>query len=104
VTALLDFPNLMNSYIGTNNRACYPCASDTGSSFNIQFAAAKRPSNGKTSADIAIRCSYYYYFAFFSQLSSTSSPAPHKLSAVTHPTQRAVEACSASSVAGWIFF
>jgi prepilin-type N-terminal cleavage/methylation domain-containing protein/prepilin-type processing-associated H-X9-DG protein len=103
VTALLDFPNLMNGYIGTNNRACYLCPSGTGGGFNIQFAAARGPSNGKTSADIAIPCSYYYY-AFFSQLSSASSPASHKFTEVTHPTQRAVEACFASSVAGRIFF
>ena len=104
VTALLDFPNLMNPYVGTNNRACYLCPSDTGSGFNIQFAAVKGPKNGRTSADIAIACSYYYYYAFFSQLSATSSPAPHKLSEVTHPTARALEACFASSVPGRIFF
>ena len=104
VTALLDFPNLMNDYIATNNRACYLCPSDTGRGFNIQFAAVRGPSKGKTSADIATPCSYYYYYAFFARLSAASRPAPHKLSEVTHPTQRAVEACFASSVAGRIFF
>jgi prepilin-type N-terminal cleavage/methylation domain-containing protein/prepilin-type processing-associated H-X9-DG protein len=104
VTALLDFPNLMAPYIGTNNRACYLCPSDTGSGFNIQFAAGRGPSNGKTSADIAIACSYYYYYAFFAQLSSTSSPAPHKMSEVTYPSAHALEACFASSVPGRIFF
>jgi len=104
VTALLDFPVLMNGYIGTNNNACYLCPRDTGDGFNRLFADIKGPSHGKTFTDITTPCSYYYYHAFFTQLSSNSTPAPHKTSEVTHPTQRAVEACFASSVADSLYF
>jgi prepilin-type N-terminal cleavage/methylation domain-containing protein/prepilin-type processing-associated H-X9-DG protein len=106
VTPLLDFPNLLADYISTNNRSCFRCPADTGVGFNYQAAAGWGPANGngKTTNDLSVVFSYYYYFAFYERLSETNNPPPHKMSEVTYPSQKAIQACFASSIVGQFFF
>jgi prepilin-type N-terminal cleavage/methylation domain-containing protein/prepilin-type processing-associated H-X9-DG protein len=106
VTPLIDMPNLLGRYISTNNNhSCFQCPVDTGADFNREFAAMKGPKNGKTADDISIACSYYYYYAFFSNLDPPHArTSPHKMTEVQFSSQRAVMACFASSVAGESFF
>jgi prepilin-type N-terminal cleavage/methylation domain-containing protein/prepilin-type processing-associated H-X9-DG protein len=113
-TPLIDLPKLLSRYVPTNNNhSCYQCPEDTGVDFNYQFAAFRSPSqNGKTTNDISIACSYYYYFAFFSNLDPPGGnldppktrTTPHKMTEVRFPSQRALLACFASSVPGESFF
>jgi prepilin-type N-terminal cleavage/methylation domain-containing protein/prepilin-type processing-associated H-X9-DG protein len=113
-TPLIDLPKLLSRYVPTNNnKSCYLCPEDTGVDFNYQFAASRSPSqNGKTTNDISIACSYYYYFAFFSNLDPPGGnldppktrTTPHKMTEVRFPSQRALLACFASSVPGESFF
>ena len=103
VMPLLDLPNILNNYISTNNRALFRCPVDTGMGFNYEFAAFKGPSHGKTTNDISIACSYYYYLPFYGNLTTPITVAPHKMSEVTHPAQRVLMPCFASSVDGQIF-
>jgi prepilin-type processing-associated H-X9-DG protein len=104
VMPLLDFPNMMDSYVGTNSRACYICPADTSPYFNYAFAGAKGPSHGKTTNDISVACSYYYYYAFYANLTTPHYTGPHKTSEVSHPAQRAIQACFGSRVPGSLFF
>jgi len=109
VMPLLDLPTLLSKYISTNNRSFFRCPADTGVGFNYQFAAAWAPSQGKTTNDIPFSCSYYYYLAFYGDLSIPTTPIPnspiaHKMSEVTYTSQRVIQPCFASSVAGKIFF
>jgi prepilin-type N-terminal cleavage/methylation domain-containing protein/prepilin-type processing-associated H-X9-DG protein len=103
VMPLLDLPATLNSYVSTNNRALFLCPADTGRGFNYEFAAYKGPSHGKTTNDISIACSYYYYLPFYGNLTKPVTVARHKLSEVTHPAQRVLMSCFASSVAGQEF-
>ena len=111
-TPLIDLPNLLNNYISTNSRGCFLCPLDTGVGFNFQFASGRGAAHGKTTNDIAIACSYYYYYAFYSTLDTPgeslappdSEARPHKMSEVSHPSQKVLQACFASSVPGQVFF
>jgi prepilin-type N-terminal cleavage/methylation domain-containing protein/prepilin-type processing-associated H-X9-DG protein len=112
-TPLIDFPKLLSPYIPTNNNhSCFQCPEDTGVGFNYQFAGSGTSQNGKTTNDISTTCSYYYYFAFFSNLDPPGAnldppqtrTSPHKMTEVRFPSQRAMLACFASSVPGESFF
>lgn len=104
VMPLIDYPNMMTEYIGTNNRACFQCPLDTGNSFNFEFAQSWGASHGKTETDISIPCSYYYYYAFYHEVALDSKPLRHKTSEVSYPSQRVIQACFASKVDGEAFF
>jgi len=108
VLPLLDLPNLLNHF--ANNPACFRCPQETGPAFNYVFASRWSPQNGKTTNDISIACSYYYYLCFYGNLSAPDSPPmpntplPHRTSEVTHPSQRIIQPCFASRVAGQPYF
>jgi prepilin-type N-terminal cleavage/methylation domain-containing protein/prepilin-type processing-associated H-X9-DG protein len=104
VTPLLDMPTLLSGYVNTNQPSCFQCPLDTGTGFNLQFADIKGPSEGKTAGDITIACSYYYYLPFYGSLTLPIIPGSHKVSEVSYPSQRAIQACFASSVPGQTFF
>jgi prepilin-type N-terminal cleavage/methylation domain-containing protein len=76
----VDVLNLQNPYISTNNRGFYLCPGDTPPGFNFKLL----PNN----AAMPFPCSYYYYDSFYTAL--------HKVTEVTNPTKKALEACFAS--------
>ncbi len=111
VMPLLDLPNLLTPYISTNSRACYRCPADTGAGFNYEAATGWGPAfgDGKTTNDLSVVFSYYYYLCFYGNLTIPTTPLPdapmpHKTSEVTHPSERIIQACFASSVPGQFFF
>ena len=108
VMPLLDLPNLLNHY--ASSPACFRCPLDTGTGFNYLFAARWGPENGKTTNDISISCSYYYYLCFYGNLSAPdkppmpNTPLLHHTSEVTHSSQRVILACFGSRIGGQTFF
>ena len=93
---LVDVLNLMNPYISTNNKSFFPCPSDVGLGWNYEFVLTVKPA-GITTNQLLFPCSYGYYVDFY------NPPKPHKMSAVTHPTQKTIMPCFAVSVPG-VFF
>jgi prepilin-type N-terminal cleavage/methylation domain-containing protein len=83
---LLDLVNMQNPYISTNNRAFYRCPGDIGLCFNFELLI--KTGNTASTNQLLFPCSYYYYYSFYN--------AAHKISEVTHPTQKAVQVCFAS--------
>jgi type II secretory pathway pseudopilin PulG len=88
-TPCVDLLNLQSPYISTNSRSFYRCPAEQGAGFNYQLYAKQ----GFGTNGLPFPCSYYYYAAFYTQ---NGSRPPHKVSEVTHPTQKAVEVCFAS--------
>ena len=83
---LVDLLALQNPYISTNNRSFYRCPAERGLGFNFQLI--QKVGGGSTN-ELPFSCSYYYYATFYT--------GEHKLSEVTHPTQKAVQVCFASA-------
>src|SRR5271155_3012880 len=86
VMPLLDLPNLLNPYISTNSRASFRCPADIGAGFNYEAAAGWGPGNGagKTTNDLSVVFSYYYYLSFYGNLAIPDSAMPN--TPISHKT------------------
>jgi len=93
---LVDDLALMNPYITTNNSGFFRCPADIGLGWNFEFVLTVKPS-GITTNQLLFPCSYGYYEDFY------NPPTAHKVSAVTHPSQKAIMPCYAISPAGGFF-
>jgi prepilin-type N-terminal cleavage/methylation domain-containing protein/prepilin-type processing-associated H-X9-DG protein len=99
---LVDLLNLQNDYISTNNRSFYRCPAERGLGFNYELV--QKVGQGSTN-ELPFSDSYYYYSAFYTVASVSSSPfgpkvAPptgHKIADVKHPAAKAVQVCFASA-------
>jgi len=91
---IVDLILLQGPYISTNNQKFYLCPADQGIGWNFQLAA-KFPGNGPPTNQIPLACSYDYYSAFYN--------GRHKVSEVKSRSEKAVEVCFATGVAG-VFF
>jgi prepilin-type N-terminal cleavage/methylation domain-containing protein len=112
VMPLCDYPKLLSGYLNTNGPGVFRCPEDTGLCFNFQAASVDWANSGSTTStnNLPVVLSYYYYLAFYGNITSAGGPAPplptvgpHKDSEVTHPSQRIIQTCYASKVAGEIF-
>lgn len=82
---LVDLLQLQNPYISTNNRGFYRCPADQDPTFN--FALLEKLSAPTNT--LLFPCSYYCYYAFYTQ--------KHKTTEVIHPSQKAIQVCFASA-------
>ena len=82
---LVDLFSLQNPYISTNNQAFYRCPADQDPAFNYALLIKV----GVPTNSLPFPCSYSYFYAFYN--------GKHKVSEVTHPTDKAVQVCFASS-------
>lgn len=112
ITPLCDYPKLLDRYISTNGAGVYRCPEDIGLGFNFQAASDNWANSGNTTPtnNLPVVLSYYYYLAFYGNITSAGGPAPpmppagpHKEMEVTHPSQRIIQTCYASKVDGEIF-
>jgi prepilin-type N-terminal cleavage/methylation domain-containing protein/prepilin-type processing-associated H-X9-DG protein len=113
VMPFIDLPRLLSPYIPTNNGgSCLRCPADVGMAFNYKAAAVWGPGlgDGKTTNDISVSISYYYYFCFYGNLAIPDAqnmpkpPISHKASEVRFPSQRIVFACFGSTSPTEFFF
>ena len=86
---MLDVLNLENNYISTNNIGFFRCPADPDPGFNYSLVMAEA---GPSATNfLRFPASYYYYQNFY------LTPHPHRTSEVTHPSQKAMEACMAGT-------
>jgi len=112
VMPLCDYPKLLAAYLPTNGANVFRCPEDMGLGFNFQAASVDWATSGSTTStnNLPVVFSYYYYLAFYGNIASAGGPepplppvGPHKASEVAHPSQRIIQTCYASKVAGQIF-
>jgi prepilin-type N-terminal cleavage/methylation domain-containing protein len=112
VTPFRDYPMLLGKLKGSSTTGIFRCPEDTGLGFTFQAASVDWAHSGNTTStnNLPVVMSYYYYLAFYGNITSAGGPAPplpsvgpHKESEVTHPSQRIIQTCYASKVPGEIF-
>jgi len=112
VMPLCDYPKLLAPYLPTNGANVFRCPEDTGVGFNFQAATVDWSNSGSTTSasNLPVVFSYYYYLAFYGNITSQGMPAPplpstgpHKATEVTHPSERIIQPCYASKAPGQIF-
>jgi prepilin-type N-terminal cleavage/methylation domain-containing protein len=93
VLPFVDVLRLTNPYVSTNNHGFYRCPADRGDGWNIEWARATGaiPTN-----QLPFPCSYVYYAQFYNNDNNTASQS-RAYGEVSHPTQKAMRACFASS-------
>ena len=91
--SLVDLFGLQSPYLSTNNTTFYHCPADDPMGWNFKFVLAVSPS-GITTGELPFPCAYYYYADFY-----TSNPM--RVSAVTHPSQKGIVPCYASTATNY---
>ena len=100
--SFVDFPVMMNPYIGTNNRAFFRCPADLGRGFNYEWVAANGAPVSLSTNELAFPCSYFYYQNFFHS-DDYSEWTVRRVPEVRLPPQKALYVCFASPRGEWYF-
>jgi len=92
----VDYLNLINPYISTNNHSFFLCPADRGRGFNIEWVILNGAGAGITTNQLLFPCSYYYYYQFYND-DTGSTLKLRNVAEVTFRSAKAISPCFASA-------